>query len=58
MHSKNILIASLAYFLSLVIFERDDFILDQCALTANPSYNYDWSKLHYPSVFKEANGPI
>ena len=32
MHSKDILIASLTYFLSLVIFERDNFILDQCGL--------------------------
>ena len=32
MHSKDILIASLTYFLSLVIFEQDDFILDQCAV--------------------------
>ena len=31
MHSKDILIASLTYFWSLVNFERDDFILDQCA---------------------------
>ena len=31
MQSKDILIASLTYFWSLVIFERDDFILDQCA---------------------------
>ena len=29
MHSKDILIDSLTY---LVIFERDDFILDQCAM--------------------------
>ena len=32
MHSKGILIASLTYFSSLVIFERDGFILDQCEL--------------------------
>ena len=31
MHSKDILIAYLTFFFSLVIFDRDDFILDQCA---------------------------
>ena len=32
MHSKDILIAFLTYFLSWIIFEPDDFILDQCVL--------------------------
>ena len=43
MHSKDILIDSLTYFWSLVIFERDDFILDQCEGSKVPQNERSYS---------------